>query len=93
MQQMPSKSQACLEVEMLFFTINEDCRVEMLQLSGIQRIERALAVFRFSGFLCARTTASKHQVAVARSQCMASCMQDMQFQQKRGNGIETPFHL
>lgn len=33
------------EVEMLFFTLKEGCRVETLQLSCIQRIERALAVY------------------------------------------------
>lgn len=33
------------EVELLFFTLKEGCRVEALQLSTMQRIERALAVY------------------------------------------------
>ncbi len=33
------------EVEMLFLTLKEGCRVEALQLSSIERIERALAVY------------------------------------------------
>lgn len=33
------------EAELLFFTLKEGCRVEALQLSSVERIERALAVY------------------------------------------------
>ena len=33
------------EVELLFLTLKQGCRVEALQLSSVQRIERALAVY------------------------------------------------
>ena len=33
------------EIELLFLTLKEGCRVEALQLSSVQRIERALAIY------------------------------------------------
>ena len=42
------------EIELLFLVLKEDCRVEALQLSTMERIERALALFLVVAWRIAR---------------------------------------